>query len=72
MINRDELIYKIEAVIEYLKNNGGYEYNIYNYSCPDVSEPDSNIVEYAEDVKQIIEEPLDEKDNNNNNAKFYI
>ena len=24
MINKDELIYKLDVVIEYLKNNGGY------------------------------------------------
>lgn len=71
MINRDELIYKIETIIEYLKNNNGYEYKLYNRSCPCVSEPDSNIVEYAEDVKQIVDEILDEKDSNNSD-KFYI
>ena len=26
MINNNEIIYKMEAVIEYLKNNGGYDY----------------------------------------------
>lgn len=71
MINRDELIYKIETIIEYLKNNNGYEYKLYNRSCPCVSELDSNIVEYAEDVKQIVDEILDEKDSNNSD-KFYI
>ena len=30
MINKDELIYKLEAIIEYLKNNGGYDYELYN------------------------------------------
>ena len=29
MINKDELIYKMEAVIEYLKNNNGYNYKRY-------------------------------------------
>lgn len=29
MINKDELIYKLEAIIEYLKNNGGYDYELY-------------------------------------------
>lgn len=71
MINKDEIIYKLKAVTNYLKNNGGYEYKIYNHSCPCVSEPDSNIVEYAENVKQIIEEILDEKDKKNNN-EIYI
>ena len=50
MINKDELIYKLETVIKYLKNNGGYDYELYNRLCPGMGEPDSNIVEYAEDV----------------------
>ena len=54
MINKDELIYKLEAVIEYLKNNGGYDYELYNRLCPSMGEPDSNIVEYAEDVLYMI------------------
>lgn len=33
MINKDELIYKLEAIIEYLKNNGGYDYELYNILC---------------------------------------
>lgn len=55
MINKDELLYKIETIIEYLKNNGGYDYLLYNRLCPiDDLEPDSNIVEYAEDVLYMI------------------
>lgn len=55
MINENELIYKIEAIIEYLKNNGGYDYLVYNRLCPvDDLEPDSNIVEYAEDILEMI------------------
>ena len=50
MINNDELIYKLEELIEYLKNNGGYDYELYNRLCPGMGEPDSNIVEYAEYV----------------------
>ena len=34
MINKDELIYKLKTVIEYLKNNGGYDYELYNRLCP--------------------------------------
>lgn len=71
MINKDELIYKIEAVIEYLKNHGGYKYKVYNRSCPCFSEQDSNIVEYVENVKQIIEEILEEQEGNNKD-KIYI
>ncbi len=62
MMNRDELMYKLDAVIDYLKTNDGYKYKVYNHSCPDLSEPDSNIVEYAEDVKDIIIKILDTKD----------
>lgn len=50
MINKDELLYKLNTVIEYLKNNNGYNYKLYNQLCPDYEAPDSNIVEYAEDV----------------------
>jgi len=54
MINKDELIYKLETVIEYLKNNGGYDYELYNRLCPGMGEPDLNIVEYAEDVLYLV------------------
>lgn len=55
MINKDELFYKIKAIIEYLKDNGGYDYSLYNHLCPiNDLEPDSNIVEYAEDVLEMI------------------
>ena len=40
MINKDELIYKLETIIEYLKNNGGYDYEVYNRLCPGMGEPD--------------------------------
>lgn len=71
MINKDELLHKLETIINYLKNNNGYEYRLYNHSCIDISEPDSNIVEYAEDVKEIIEEILGENDDENN-KNIYI
>ena len=61
MINKDELIYKLEAVIEYLKNYDGYDYKVYNKLCPDMGEPDSNIVEYAEDVLYLVNLLIDNK-----------
>lgn len=61
MINNNEIIYKMEAVIEYLKNNGGYDYELYNKLCPGIGEPDSNIVEYAEDVLYMINLLIDNK-----------
>lgn len=61
MINNDELIYKLEAIIEYLKSNGGYNYKLYNRLCPGIEEPDSNIVEYAEDILYMINLLIDNK-----------
>ena len=61
MTNKDELIYKLEAVIEYLKNNGGYDYELYNRLCPGMGEHDSNIVEYKEDVLYMINLLIDNK-----------
>ena len=61
MINKDELIYKLEAVIEYLKNTGGYDYKLYNRLCPGMGKPDSNIVEYAEDVLYLVNSLIDNK-----------
>lgn len=56
MINKDELIYKIQAIIGYLKEHNGYDYKLYNRLCPGMGKPDSNIVEYAEDVEILVEE----------------
>lgn len=50
MISKDELIYKLKAIIKYLMDNGGCDYELYNHLYPDIGEPDSNIIEYAEDV----------------------
>ena len=68
MINNNEIIYKMEAVIEYLKNNDGYDYELYNRLCPGMGEPDSNIVEYAEDVLSMINILLE--DNKQRQALF--
>ena len=61
MINNNEIIYKMEAVIKYLKNNGGYDYELYNRLCPGMGEHDSNIVEYAENVLYMINLLIDNK-----------
>ena len=63
MINKDELIYKIQAIIGYLREHNGYEYKLYNRLCPGMGKPDSNIVEYAEDVEVLIEELLKKLEN---------
>lgn len=55
MINKDELLYKIDVIIEHLKESNGHKYKLYNRVCPDNDiEPDSNIIEYAEDVKNMV------------------
>ena len=68
MINNNEIIYKMEAVIEYLKNNGGYDYELYNRLCPGMGEPNSNIIEYAEDILYMINILLE--DNKQRQALF--
>ena len=59
---------KMKVVDEYLKNNGRYDYGLYNRLCPGMGEPDSNIVEYAEDVPQMINTLLE--DNKQRQALF--
>lgn len=67
MINKDELLYKIDVIIDYLKENNGYEYKLYNRVCPDNNiEPDSDIVEYAEDVKNIVIKLIKKLENDEN------
>ena len=61
MINKDELIFKLKTVIEYLKKNGGYNNKLYNRLCPGMGKPDSNIVEYAEDIFEIVNKLIDNK-----------
>ena len=63
MIKKAELIYKINIIIDYLKDNNGYDYKLYNQLCPGYGEPDSNIVEYAKDVLNIINELINIVDN---------
>lgn len=51
MLN-DEFLIKIETIIKYLEKNGGYNYKLFNHICPDSNTtPDSNIVEYAKDIR---------------------
>jgi len=57
----NELNYKMDAIIDYLKNNNGHDYKLYNHD-PDSDEPDSDIVEYAEDVKGIINNYFNSKE----------
>lgn len=68
MINKDEILYKIDAVILYLKENNGENYKVYNKLCPgDNITPDSNILEYAEDIKNMLNIMIEEENNIANN-----
>lgn len=59
MVNKDELLYKIDVIIEHLKESNGHEYKLYNRVFPDNDiEPDSNIIEYTENVKNMVIEIL--------------
>lgn len=52
---KNELLYKLETVKQFLIINNGQNYKLYNRTCPDISDkPDSNIVEYLEDIESII------------------
>ena len=71
MVNKDELVYKIEEIIKYLKVHNGYDYKLYNQLCPNNDiDPDSNIVEYAEDVLEIVNKLIDL--NENNEVDYYL
>lgn len=51
-MKNDEFLIKIETIIKYLKENDGYNYKLYNLTCPNSNNyPNSNIVEYAEDIR---------------------
>lgn len=68
MINKDEITYKMNSVIDYLKEKNGYTYKAYNYGCSHtLEEPNYNIVEYAEDVMTMINDLLQDKAYNKDN-----
>lgn len=61
MLNKEELLYKLDAIIDFIKKTDGYHYKVYDKLCPENGKPDSNMVEYALDVKEMVKELL--KDN---------
>ena len=64
MVSKTELLYKIDVIIEYLKESNGNKYKLYNRVRSDnVIEPDSNIIEYAEDIKNMVIEILKNDEN---------
>ena len=59
MINKSKILYKLSIIIEYLEHHNGHDYKLYNHLCPDYGEPDSDIVEYATDVLELISQLFD-------------
>ena len=57
MIREDEILYKIDVIIRYLKEHKGY---------------DSNIVEYAEDVLDIVKEIFKVGNNYKYEKDYYL
>lgn len=73
MMREDELLYKINVIIKYLKEHSGYDYKLYNRLCPDNDiEPDSNIVEYAVDVLNIVKEMFKVEKNYRYEKDYYL
>ncbi len=54
-IEERELDFKLEVIMYFLVVRDGYSFRLYNHPSPDADEPDSNIVEYLEDVINLIE-----------------
>lgn len=52
-IEERELWTKLEMIREFLIFNNGDNYKLYNNYCP--NKPDSNIIEYLDDVIHLIE-----------------
>ena len=73
MMREDELLYKINVIIKYLKEHNGYNYKLYNHLCPDNDvEPDSNIVEYALDVLDKVKEMFKVENNYKYEKDYYL
>lgn len=49
-----ELEFKLEVIMYFLIAKDGYSFKLYNHPLPNSNEPDSNIVEYMEDVINLI------------------
>ena len=56
----NEFNFKMDKIIKFLEDNNGHECLLYNYD-PEATEPDSDIVEYAENVKDIINNYLSDE-----------
>jgi hypothetical protein len=67
----EQLIRKFDVIITYLQNNGDYDYKLYSYVCPyypcTCGQPDSNLVELAEDIQTSVTALIDMLNANTSN-----
>lgn len=49
-----ELDFKLEVIMYYLIHTNGYAFKLFNHPLPYTKEPDSNIIEYMEDIINLI------------------
>ena len=49
-----ELKFKLEVVMYFLISRNGYSFKLFNHPLPDSDEPDSDIIEYMEDVMNLV------------------
>lgn len=49
-----ELKFKLEVVMYFLVSRNGYSFKLFNHTLPDSDEPDSDIIEYMEDIMNLV------------------
>ena len=49
-----ELKFKLEVVMYFLVSRNGYSFKLFNHPLPDSDEPDSDIIEYMEDIMNLV------------------
>ena len=46
--------FKLEVVMYFLVSRNGYSFKLFNHTLPDSDEPDSDIIEYMEDIMNLV------------------
>lgn len=54
-VEKNELDFKLEVILYFLIRHNGYAFKLYNHPLPLSNEPDSNIIEYCEDVINLVD-----------------
>ena len=49
-----ELKFKLEVIMYFLVSRNGYSFKLFNHPLPDSNEPDSDIIEYMEDIMNLV------------------